>query len=371
MLDAAHAAGQGVGDAGPELDGHHHLGEEDAARGIGGRASVDRHLDGVGGQVLEREVALVVGVDELVLVAQDEDLGVRHGQQEDVVGRVDDAVRATPDVVEGHGLQVGPGVDDLADQAGACHGGRADGREGNAAQAAGRAVAIGVQEGAIRSGADLRAVDVQGDARATRHGIGDEQPGEGAIGGGHDGRVELAAVGCGGVEAVAVQGRGVDGPREVDDGALGDADVGAAVGRRKRDDGECGEGVDLEGTTDLAGVAGRVTRQEGEGVVAHAEAAESQGGVEAARAGVETQVGCGPGFEVVAQLGDGRAAAGSRASEATGCAEGVAIGQAGQAQGGRLGVEREAAIEGGTGVAGEVDGGDGKAVRAIGAAVQR
>ena len=161
---APHAAHQGVGDAGGELDVHHHFGEEHAGRRVGRGAAVDRHLHVACGHVRQLEVALVVGVDELVFTAEDVDLGMRNRVQEHVVGGVDDAVGTAADVVEGHRLEVGPRINHLADELGADHAGGADGAERGDELAARRAVAVTVEEGTICCGADLRSVKVQRDA---------------------------------------------------------------------------------------------------------------------------------------------------------------------------------------------------------------
>jgi len=49
-------------------------------------------------------------LQDAVLQADDVDLGMRDGVDKYIIRRVDDAVRAAPDIVEGHGQQVGAGV---------------------------------------------------------------------------------------------------------------------------------------------------------------------------------------------------------------------------------------------------------------------
>ena len=75
---AAHAAHHGVGLPSQQLGAHHHLGEEHARWRIGGRAAVNRYLDHSGRNVVEGEIAIRVGVDDVGFLAQDKDLGVSN-----------------------------------------------------------------------------------------------------------------------------------------------------------------------------------------------------------------------------------------------------------------------------------------------------
>ena len=293
-------------------------------------------------------------------------------QQELVVGGVDDAVGATPDVVEGHRLQVGARVDDAADDLGAGDGRLADGGEHRLAQAAGLAVAVGVEEHPVGGGADEAAIDRDRDLRRARHGRVEEQPGPGAVAAGHDGGRQLGTAGAGGVEAVGGQRGQVDFTREGDQRALRQAHVGEAVGRRQRRDIERRQGVHPHVAGERGDVACGVARFDGEHMGAVAEVGIDQRGI----------VGAGPGVrrdavhraavvEAVRQLGDGAAGAQCNARQADCAAQRGIVSHAGQRQHRSGGVERKHAEQRCAGVAGPVDGDDRIAVVAIGAAVQR
>ena len=152
---AAHAAHHGVGLAGQQLGAHHHLREEHPRRCVGGRAAVHRHLDHPGRDIVEREIAVGVGVNKIGFLAQDVDLGVRNRQQEDVIGGVDHTVGAAPDVIESHRQQIRAGVNHPADQLGAADRQLAHRGERHLGRTSGHAVAIGIQESAVGRRADL------------------------------------------------------------------------------------------------------------------------------------------------------------------------------------------------------------------------
>ena len=211
---------------------HDHFGEEHACGRVGGGAPVDGDLDGAGRDVVQFKVAVGVGVDDFALLTEDVDLGMGDGQFEHVVGGVDDAVGATAYIVEGHRFQVGAGIDDPADNFGACHRAAADGGEACGEFAARAAVAVGIEEHAVGLGANLRAVHMQGDLRTAGHRVGEEQPGKRAVGSRHDGGGELAAIGRGGVDAVGGEGGGVDGAGEPHLRTDSHTDIAAAVGGR-------------------------------------------------------------------------------------------------------------------------------------------
>ena len=371
LLRRAHAAHHGVGDAGGELGIHHHFGEENARRCIGGGASIDRDLDGAGRHIGQFEIAVGIGKDELVFLAEDVDLGMRDRQQENVIWRVDDPVRPAPDVIEGHRLQVRARVDDFAHQLRAHHGRGADRLECQCEHASGRAIPVGIEESPVSRRADGRAVNMQRDQRSAGHGLGKEQPGKAAIGRRHDGGSECCPVRTGGVEARGCERRGVDCPAEVDLRTLGHTHISFAVNGLDRRDGERRQRIHGQCAADSGRVAGGVPGSEEQRMTADVQRSERQGGVEGPGGAVEHQTLDGSGVEAVGQLGDGRTGAIGAAGEAAGGAERVAIGQAGHSERGRLGVEREAAHDPGVDIARGIGGQDGDRVDAVGRPVGR
>ena len=367
----AHAAHHRVGLAGNQVRVHHHFGEEHARGGVGGGAAIDSDFDHASRHVVQGEEAVRVGVDELVLLTQDVDLGMDDRQQEDVVRRVDHAVGAAPDVVKGHRQQVRARVDHAAHQLGARHRQLAHGGEAHRGGAAGGAVVVGIQESAIGGGTDQATVHMNGDARCTRHRLLEEEPRVGAVGGRHDGGVELAAVRRGGVVAVGVERGQVDCTREIDQGALRDADVAAAVCRSQRGDDKRGQRVHRQGAGDRGHVAGRIACGQDQAVAAHAQAAEGHGFVERAGGGIEAEVVGDAVINAIAEQGQARARAERDALDAAGATERVAVAEAGERDQRTRGVEREPAGEGCAGVAGQVRGDDRIGVAAVLAAVQR
>ena len=367
LLQAAHRPHGGVGDARAQAQVHHHLGPEDTRGHVGGRASVDRQLYGAGGHIVEREPPVRIGVGHQI-GTQDLHLGVRDRVEEDVVGCVDDAIRPTPDVVEGHRLQVRPRVHHAAHELGAQHRRQAHRRETGGQRPTSLPVAIRVKEGAVGRSTDGRAVHMQRDRAAAGQRFGEKQPGVGAVVGGHDRGGQLGAVSASGIEAVAVERGRVHRPAEDHPGPEGRAHVGAAAGGRQAADAEQRQRIDLHAAAERGGVACGVARAQAQRVVADAQVAQRQRLVEAAAGGVENQrLGCAA-VDRVTQLRQRAASGVCRATQAAGGGEAVAIGQAGQAERGRLGVEREAARIARADVARGVAGDDGCGVAAVGRA---
>ena len=366
----AHAAHHGVGDAGQQLGAHHHLREEHAGGRVGGGTAIDRDLDRACGQVVEREVAGRVGVDELVLVAQHVDLGVRDRQQEHIVWRVAHAVGSAPDVVESARLQVGTRIDNAPHQLGAGGGELAHRGEGHGRRTACNAVAVAIEKSAVGGGTDQRAINMHRNVGRARHRVGEEQPGIGAVGRRHDGRRQVRAVRPGGVVAVGRQRSLVDGAGEVDERAHGDADVAAARLRRQRGDGKRRQRVDLDMAGNCCDIAGRIARNGRQHMVAHVQRGERQRVVERARRGIEVDVAHHAAVKLIGELHQVRAGAERHALEALRGAERVALGHAGQRQRRPDRIEQEAAFERLAGVASNVDRGDRIEMLAVGRAIQ-